>query len=68
MTTVLLILASLVGLTVCGFFCRRNVLAIREKNKAEPKAYKRAMNYVLTGLWYGYLTVFFVGLTVNNLF
>lgn len=67
MTYVLLILASLAGLAVCAYFCRKNVLAIHEKNKSEPKAYKRGLNYVLTALWYGYLTVFFVGLTVNNL-
>ena len=57
----------LAGLAVCAYFCRKNVLAIHEKNKSEPKAYKRGLNYVLTALWYGYLTVFFVGLTVNNL-
>ena len=27
---------------------------------------KLIMNYALTALWYGYLLVFFVGLTVNN--
>ena len=45
------------------------VLAVnfREKNKNEPKAYKRKLNYVLTGLWYGYLTIFFLGLTINNI-
>ena len=67
MAYVLLILASLIGLGVCAYFCRKNVLAIREKNKKEPKAYKRALNYVLTGLWYGYLAVFFAGLTINNI-
>ena len=46
---------------------RKNILVIREKNKNEPKAYKRKLNYVLTGLWYGYLTIFFLGLTINNL-
>jgi len=67
MTYVLLILATLIGLAVCGYFLRKNILVIREKNKNEPKAYKRGMNYVLTGLWYGYLAVFFIGLTVNNI-
>ncbi|SHL18595.1 hypothetical protein [Fibrobacter sp. UWEL] len=67
MTYVLLILATLIGLAACAYFCRKNVLAIREKNKNEPKAYKRGLNYVLTGIWYGYLAVFFVGLTVNNI-
>ena len=46
---------------------RKNIIRIREKNKEEPKAYKRATNYILTGLWYGYLLVFFAGLTINNL-
>ena len=55
------------GLAGCAYFFRKNILVIREKNKNEPKAYKRKLNYVLTGLWYGYLTVFFIGLTVNNL-
>ncbi|MCQ2097101.1 MAG: hypothetical protein MJY87_04050 [Fibrobacter sp.] len=68
MTYVLLILATLAGLALCFYFCRKNVLVIREKNKNEPKAYKRKLNYVFTGLWYGYLTVFFIGLTINNLF
>ena len=68
MAYVLLILATLAGLAVCFFFCRKNILAIREKNKKEPKAYKRKLNYVFTGLWYGYLAVFFLGLTLNNIF
>ena len=66
MAYVLLILASLIGLGISLFFLRKNVIRIREKNKNEPKAYKRGLNYVLTGLWYGYLIVFFVGLTINN--
>lgn len=68
MAYVLLILATIIGLGVCAYFCRKNVLAIREKNKNEPKAYKRGLNYVFTGLWYGYLGIFFIGLTINNLF
>lgn len=67
MAYVLLILASIVGLAGSGYFLRKNILAIREKNKNEPKAYERALNYVLTGLWYGYLIIFFLGLTINNL-
>lgn len=66
MAYVLLIIASLIGLGISLFFLRKNVIRIREKNKNEPKAYKRKLNYVLTGLWYGYLIVFFVGLTINN--
>ena len=67
MAYVLLVLSSLIGLSCCAYYLRKNVLAIREKNKKEPKAYKRGLNYVLTGLWYGYLTIFFIGLTVNNI-
>ncbi|MCL4100484.1 hypothetical protein SAMN05720766_101306 [Fibrobacter sp. UWH9] len=67
MTYVLLILASLIGLAACAFYLRKNIIVIKEKNKNEPKAYKRGMNYVLTGLWYGYLIIFFVGLTINNI-
>ena len=67
MTYFFLILVTIVGLAVSIFFLRKNIIRIREKNKNEPKAYKRGMNYVLTGLWYGYLMFFFVGLTVNNL-
>lgn len=66
MAYVLLIIATLIGLGISLFFLRKNVIRIREKNKNEPKAYKRGLNYVLTGLWYGYLIVFFVGLTINN--
>jgi len=64
----LLILASLAGIGISVFYLRKNIIRIKEKNKEEPKAYKRASNYILTGLWYGYLLVFFVGLTVNNIF
>ena len=67
MAYVLWILASLIGLAGCAYFLRKNILVIREKNKNEPKAYKRKLNYVLTGLWYGYLTIFFLGLTINNI-
>ena len=67
MTYILLILATITGLAVSVFFLRKNIIRIREKNKNEPRAYKRGVNYVLTGLWYGYLMFFFVGLTVNNL-
>ena len=66
MAYVLLIIATLIGLGISLFFLKKNVIRIREKNKNEPKAYKRELNYVLTGLWYGYLIVFFVGLTINN--
>ena len=67
MVYVLLILASLAGIAISVFYLRKNIVRIREKNKNEPKAYKRGLNYVLTYLWYGYLLVFFAGLTINNL-
>lgn len=67
MAYVLLILVSLLGIALSVFYLRKNVIRIKEKNKDEPKTYKRGLNYVLTGLWYGYLLVFFIGLTVNNL-
>ncbi|MCQ2062561.1 MAG: hypothetical protein MJY99_04400 [Fibrobacter sp.] len=64
----LLILASIVGIALSVFYLRKNIIRIKEKNKNEPKAYKRGLNYVFTGLWYGYLLIFFAGLTINNLF
>ncbi|WP_407441192.1 hypothetical protein [Fibrobacter sp.] len=64
----LLILASIVGIALSVFYLRKNIIRIKEKNKSEPKAYKRGLNYVFTGLWYGYLLIFFAGLTINNLF
>lgn len=64
----LLILASIVGIALSVFYLRKNIIRIKEKNKNEPKAYKRGLNYVFTGLWYGYLLLFFAGLTINNLF
>ena len=67
MVYALLILASLTGIAISAFYLRKNIIRIREKNKNEPKAYKRGLNYVMTYLWYGYLLVFFAGLTINNL-
>lgn len=67
MTYVLIILVSILGISLSIYFLRKNVIRIKEKNKTEPKAYKRGLNYVLTGLWYGYLLAFFIGLTLNNL-
>ncbi|MCF0216038.1 MAG: hypothetical protein HUK21_06150 [Fibrobacteraceae bacterium] len=64
----LLILASLAGIALSIFYLRKNIIRIKEKNKSEPKAYKRGLNYVFTGIWYGYLLLFFVGLSLNNLF
>ncbi len=63
----LLIIASIAGTLVSVFYLRKNLIRISEKNILEPKAYKRVLNYPLTVIWYGYLIVFFVGLSVNNL-
>ena len=63
----LLIIASIAGTLVSVFYLRKNLIRISEKNTLEPKAYKRVLNYPLTVIWYGYLIVFFVGLSVNNL-
>ena len=66
MAYVLLILISFGGLALCGFYLKKNIIRIKDKNKDDPKKYKRIWNYVPTGLWYGYLILFFAGLTINN--
>lgn len=63
----ILILLSLVGVAGTAFYFRRNLRRIAERNKTIESKAKRALNYPLTILWYGYLFVFFVGLSVNNL-
>lgn len=63
----ILILLSLVGIAGTAFYFRRNLRRIAERNKAVESKAKRILNYPLTILWYGYLFVFFVGLSVNNL-
>jgi len=67
MSTVLLILASIIGIAVTIFYLRRNLRHIKAKNENEPSKAKRIMNYPLTVIWYAYLLFFFVGLTINNL-
>jgi hypothetical protein len=67
MAYVLLILISIGGLALCGFYLKKNIIRIKDKNKDEPNKYKKIWNYVPTGLWYGYLILFFAGLTINNL-
>lgn len=62
-----LILLSLVGTAGTLFYFRRNLIRIAERNRTIESKPKRALNYPLTVLWYGYLLVFFVGLSVNNL-
>ncbi len=66
-TTIALILVSLAGIAVCVRYLRKNLKRIVAKNAEEPSSFKRAMNYPLTVIWYGYLILFFAGLSVNNL-
>jgi len=67
MKAAVLILISIAGIAynIRGF--RKALLGIQLKNKTEPEAWKRVANYPTTVIWYAYLFVFFVGLTVNNL-
>ncbi len=62
-----LILLSLAGTAGTIFYFRRNLIRIAEKNRTIDSKAKRVLNYPLTVLWYGYMLVFFVGLSVNNL-
>lgn len=63
----LLILVSIIGLGVCALYLRKNLIRIAEKNKSIDSTSKKVLNYPLTILWYGYLIVFFLGITINNL-
>lgn len=67
MVYVLLILTSITGLALCGFYLKKNIIIIKNKNSNQPNKYKRIWNYVPTGLWYGYLILIFAGLIINNL-
>lgn len=64
---ILLIIVTLAGLAACSFYLKKNLVRIALKNKTEASPYKRVLNYPLTVIWYGYLIVFFIGLTANNL-
>jgi len=64
---ILLIVVSIVGLGICILYLRKNLVQIAKKNKTLNSTGKKALNYPLTILWYGYLIAFFIGLTVNNL-
>ncbi|MDR1759023.1 MAG: hypothetical protein LBR60_00685 [Fibrobacter sp.] len=64
---ILIVLVTLAGVFLTFRYCRQNLIRIREKNRAIREPWKRALNYPFTVLWYGYLFVFFFGLTINNL-
>lgn len=63
----MIVLATIVGLVISLWFFRKNLLQIRQRNQTEESQVKKILNYPLTVLWYCYLIVFFVGLSVNNL-
>lgn len=67
LAAIVLIICSLAGLFATFIYCRRNLVKIAEKNANEPSKAKRILNYPLTILWYGFLFVFFLGVSVNNL-
>jgi len=62
----LLILISLAGLFLSGWYFLKNLKSIEIKNRTEKGRLKRFLNYPFTVIWYSYLLVFFVCLTVNN--
>jgi len=62
----LLILISLAGFLLSGWYFFRNLKAIEFKNRTERSAFKRFLNYPFTIVWYSYLFIFFVCLTINN--
>ena len=64
----LLILVSLAGFFLSGFYFVKNLKVIEFKNRKEKSAFKKVLNYPFTVIWYTYLLIFFVCLTVNNSF
>ena len=62
----MLILFSLVGFILCGWFFFKNLKAIEMRNRSEKSSWKQFFNYPFTVVWYSYLLIFFVCLTVNN--
>jgi hypothetical protein len=62
----LLILISLAGLVLSVWYFWKNLKIIQIKNKAEKSALKKFFNYPFTVIWYSYLLIFFVCLTINN--
>lgn len=67
MKAILLIVITLIGFFVNWRYLKKALAQIAEKNKLERAGYKRALNYPMTLVWYGYLFAFFAGLTLNNL-
>jgi len=63
----LLILVSLVGFFLSGWYFLKNLKIIELKNRSERSGLKRFLNYPFTVVWYSYLLVFFVCLTINNI-
>jgi len=64
---ILFILVSLAGFYLSARYFLKNLKAIEIKNRSERNSWKRALNYPFTVIWYSYLLIFFVCLTVNNL-
>jgi len=65
--TFLLILISLTGFFLSGWYFLKNLKMIDIKNRTEKSGLKRFLNYPFTVIWYSYLLIFFVCLTINNL-
>jgi hypothetical protein len=65
--TFLIILISLLGLAACEYYFWKNLKIIELKNKSEKSLAKKILNYPFTVIWYSYLLIFFVCLTVNNI-
>ncbi len=63
----LLILISLAGFLLSGRYFLKNLKTIEIKNRTEKSSLKRFLNYPFTVVWYSYLLVFFVCLTINNI-
>ncbi|GBU23829.1 hypothetical protein R83H12_00448 [Fibrobacteria bacterium R8-3-H12] len=62
----LLILVSLAGFFLSGLYFLKNLKIIELKNRDEKSVLKKFLNYPFTVIWYSYLLIFFVCLTVNN--
>jgi len=62
----IIILISLLGFAASGFYFWKNLKIIELKNKGEKSVAKKILNYPFTVIWYSYLLLFFICLTVNN--